>query len=88
MRKAGSPVFYDAKGARKKWLTAICGLSCAILCAAVAWLIASLLVHPVLPSWIALPDAAASRRRPRTRIRRSRVSLFAAMAVAKSWRRG
>jgi cellulose synthase/poly-beta-1,6-N-acetylglucosamine synthase-like glycosyltransferase/peptidoglycan/xylan/chitin deacetylase (PgdA/CDA1 family) len=60
MRKAGSPVFYDAKGARKKWLTAICGLSCAILCAAVAWLIASLLVHPVLPPWIALPDAAAS----------------------------
>jgi hypothetical protein len=60
MRKGGVPVFYDATGTRKRWLTAICVVSLIALCAAVAWLIASLILPPVLPSWIAASNGAAA----------------------------
>ena len=60
MRKAGVPVFYDATGTRKRWLAAICAVSFVLLCAAVAWLIASLLLPPVLPSWSAASNGAVA----------------------------
>jgi peptidoglycan-N-acetylglucosamine deacetylase len=58
MRKAGHPVFYDATGARKKWLTAFCVVSLIFLSAAATWVITSLIVPPVLLPWIS-PSAAA-----------------------------
>ena len=59
MHQAGVPVFYDAKGTRKRWLTAICLFSLILLCTAAAWLITSAILPPVLPCWIAPSHAAA-----------------------------
>jgi peptidoglycan-N-acetylglucosamine deacetylase len=60
MRKAGVPVFYDATGARKRWVAALCVVAIVALCAAVGWVITSLILPPVLPSWNVPGEATAA----------------------------
>src|ERR1700728_3003029 len=60
MRKAGVPVFYDATGTRKMWVTLAGIATLILLCAAAAWVTASLFLPPVLPSWTAFPGAVTA----------------------------
>ena len=64
MRKAGAPVFYDATGARKKWVTTACVATLLFLCVAAGWLTTSLILPPILPAWVAPVGATAQASDP------------------------